>query len=205
MPLCLVTILLFFLLFFPWYSGRLRFVIVAFSGYLHSYLCQISLSWVWIYECFPCLYKKTLLSNWTSFRRIWGSMWETIPSEMCAQRDSNQPAHSRSLTSLRCPHDETLHTWLSQMRPVKIRIRLRECAGWSQSSLGAHVRRFVYRRSGPYFRKLGLHRHLRFWKYHHFLIFSVIFNVCTIVLPQETPLPQGCDKCVLFISYISFQ
>ena len=26
------------------------------------------------------------------------------------------------------------------MRPVKIEIRLRECAVWSQSSLGAHVR-----------------------------------------------------------------
>ena len=30
------------------------------------------------------------------------------------------------------------------MRPVKILIRLRECAGWSESSLGAFVRRYVF-------------------------------------------------------------
>ena len=30
-----------------------------------------------------------------------------------------------------------------KMRPMKILIRLRECAGWSESSLGAHVRRYL--------------------------------------------------------------
>ena len=35
---------------------------------------------------------------------------KSIPSHMCAQRkDQNQPAHPISLTSLRCPHKETLH------------------------------------------------------------------------------------------------
>ena len=29
--------------------------------------------------------------------------------------------------SLRCPHKDTLHPWLSKMRPVKIVIRLGEC------------------------------------------------------------------------------
>ena len=48
--------------------------------------------------------------------------------------DSNQPAH---------PHEETLHHWLSKMRPVNILIRLCECASWSESSLGAHVKRYV--------------------------------------------------------------
>ena len=37
-------------------------------------------------------------------------------------------AYVRSDQSLRCPHEETLHTWLSKIRPVKILIRLRECA-----------------------------------------------------------------------------
>ena len=32
-----------------------------------------------------------------------------------------------------------------QIRPVKILIRLRECAGWSESSLGAYARRYVWR------------------------------------------------------------
>ena len=44
-------------------------------------------------------------------------------------KDSDQPAHPYSLiNNLRCPHEETLHPWLSEMRPVKILIRLRECA-----------------------------------------------------------------------------
>ena len=46
--------------------------------------------------------------------------------------------------SLRCPQEEILHTWLSKMRAVKILIRLRESAGWSESSLGAHVQRYVF-------------------------------------------------------------
>ena len=64
---------------------------------------------------------------------------------ICAPNDdSNQPAHSRSLISLRCPHEETLHPWLSKMRPVKTLIRLRECAGWSETSQGALIRRYVF-------------------------------------------------------------
>ena len=38
--------------------------------------------------------------------------------------------------------------WLSKMRPVKILIRLPEYAGWSESSLGAHVRKYVCWRHG---------------------------------------------------------
>ena len=37
-------------------------------------------------------------------------------------------------------HAENLHSWPSKTRPVKILIRLRECAGWSESSLGTYVR-----------------------------------------------------------------
>ena len=37
------------------------------------------------------------------------------------------------------PNEETLHHWLSEIRPVKILIRLRECVGWSESSLDAHA------------------------------------------------------------------
>ena len=51
--------------------------------------------------------------------------------------NTNQPALP---SSLRCPHVETLHPRLSKVRPVKILIKLRECAVWSESSLGTHVR-----------------------------------------------------------------
>ena len=43
--------------------------------------------------------------------------------------DSNQLAIPRSLTNLRCPHEETFYPWLSKMHQVKIKIRLRERAG----------------------------------------------------------------------------
>ena len=32
-----------------------------------------------------------------------------------------------------------LHTWPSKRRLLRILIRLRECAGWSESSMGVHV------------------------------------------------------------------
>ena len=38
--------------------------------------------------------------------------------------DSAQSDHS-----LRCLNEDSLHPWLSKIRPVKILIRLRECAG----------------------------------------------------------------------------
>ena len=36
----------------------------------------------------------------------------------------------------------------SWWHPLKILIRLRECAGWSESSLGAHIQRYVFWRWG---------------------------------------------------------
>ena len=45
---------------------------------------------------------------------------------------------------LMCLHEETLHCWLPKMRQVKILIRRRECAGWSDSLLGAHVQSYVF-------------------------------------------------------------
>ena len=68
-----------------------------------------------------------------------------VPTGKC----SNQPAHPHSLISLRCPHKETLHPWLANMRPVKFLIRLCQCAGWSESSQGAHVLRCVFWRYCP--------------------------------------------------------
>ena len=80
---------------------------------------------------------------------IWAAMWENVPSDMCSkQRLEPACASAQSDRSLRCPQEETLHPWLSKTRPVKIQIRLRECAGWSESSLGAHVQRYVFWRCG---------------------------------------------------------
>ena len=75
--------------------------------------------------------------------------WKNIPSAMCAQwrlKPSCTSAHTGK--SLCGPHQETLHPKRSKMCPVKILIGLRECAVWSESSLGAHVRRYVSGRFG---------------------------------------------------------
>ena len=42
-------------------------------------------------------------------------------------------------SSLRCPHEETLGPKLPTERTAKTPVRLRGCAGWSESSLGAHA------------------------------------------------------------------
>ena len=52
------------------------------------------------------------------------------------QRKTLNPAHLHNLISLRCPHEEIWHPWLSKMCPVKILIGLCKCASWSESLLG---------------------------------------------------------------------
>ena len=66
--------------------------------------------------------------------------------------DTSQPAHPRSYDQrLRYSHVETFYPLLSKMPPVKFQIRLRKCAVWSESPLGAHVRRCVFRSFRSYF------------------------------------------------------
>ena len=54
--------------------------------------------------------------------------------------------HVRPTKTQISPYKETLHPWLSKIRPVKILIRLYNCAGWSEHrySLGAHVQWYVF-------------------------------------------------------------
>ena len=80
------------------------------------------------------------LYSWTTFEPR-----ENVPSDMCARRRFKSARGSaQSDQNLRCPHEETLHHWLSKIRPRKILIRLCECTVWSESSLGTHVRRYVF-------------------------------------------------------------
>ena len=75
---------------------------------------------------------------------LWAAMWENVPPDICAQRRHKSAcASDQSDQSLRCPHEETLHPWLSKTCPVKILIRLRECAVWSESSLSVYARRYM--------------------------------------------------------------
>ena len=60
--------------------------------------------------------KKKILPKLT-----WTATWGNVPSDMCVKSTS---VSVQSDQSLRCPHGETLHTWLSKMRPGKILIRI---------------------------------------------------------------------------------
>ena len=68
---------------------------------------------------------------------IWATEWENVPSGMCAQRRlKTSCASAQSDQSLRCPHEEILHPWLSKKCPVRIMIEPREYATWSESEKG---------------------------------------------------------------------
>ena len=56
-----------------------------------------------------------MVTTWKEPQREKSYLLTCAPNE-----DSNQPAHPRSLISLRCPDEETLHPLLSKIRPVKI-------------------------------------------------------------------------------------
>ena len=59
-----------------------------------------------------------------------------VPSNMCAQRIFRSVcAFAQSDQSRRCPHQETLHSWLSKMHPDKILIRLRANEHMSEDML----------------------------------------------------------------------
>ena len=76
---------------------------------------------------------------------LWTVFWENVPSDMCAKRRLKSACTTaQSDRSPRRPHEETSHPMLSKMRPVKILIRLHEFGSWSESSLCAYVRRYIF-------------------------------------------------------------
>ena len=83
-------------------------------------------------------------------RSIWAAMCGNVPSVICAQRRQINLSIPQSNQSLRYPHEESLYPWQSKMCLVKILIRLRKCAVWSESSLGAHVRWYVFWHYGSF-------------------------------------------------------
>ena len=91
-----------------------------------------------------------------------GPLREKTFLRSCApkQRLKSTCSSVQSDQSHRCSREETLHPWLPKMRPVKILIRLRVCAGWSESSLGAHFRRYVFQRYGSNDRWMKICLHL---------------------------------------------
>ena len=76
-------------------------------------------------------------------------MWKIVPSDTRAKW--------RLKTACICTFclESSLSAWwnctylIIKMRPMKVLIRLRKCAGTSESSLGAHARRYAFWRYGP--------------------------------------------------------
>ena len=83
-------------------------------------------------------------------------------------------ASAQSNQNLHCPHEESLQSWLSKMRPVKILIRMHEYADWSESSLGARLGRCVYWRSGSTYMMDLRYKYLRHYVY--FVQLQNLFN-----------------------------
>ena len=93
------------------------------------------------------------------YKIVWATTWENVTSHMFAHRRLKSGcASAQSDHNLRCPREETLLLWLSERRPVKILIRLRACAVWSEFSLSTDIGRYVFwRRSAYYFQSLMAH------------------------------------------------
>ena len=83
------------------------------------------------------------IHDWRRIFYIDSQREENIPSYVCARwRLESACASAQSDQSLRCPYEETLWHWPSKMHIAMVLTRLCECAGWSESSMGATVHFF---------------------------------------------------------------
>ena len=76
---------------------------------------------------------------------------ENVLSDMCAQRRFRSAcAFAQSDQNLHWAHFGLTRMWSFFLLKTKALISLRDCAGWFESSLGAHVRRYVFGRCRSY-------------------------------------------------------
>ena len=75
---------------------------------------------------------------------------ETNLQDLCAQRRFRSACATQADLNLRWAHfvQPRMHSFF--VRTKRALIRLRGCAGWFESSLGAHVRRYGFRHYGSY-------------------------------------------------------
>ena len=79
---------------------------------------------------------------------------------------------TQSDQSLHCLHEETLHPRLSKRPQLKILIPTCECAGWFESSLGTHVRRYIFWHCSLHDYDTALGFHIRCLFIHPTLIYT---------------------------------
>ena len=107
----------------------------------HQNIMKIIIYIIYIWSCFDEIWEK-----WNSFHWKWYFSRCNVRKRTfwrARNEDRSACASAQSDQRLRCPREETSNPWLSKMHPVKILIRLCECSGWSESSLGAHVHRYL--------------------------------------------------------------
>ena len=87
----------------------------------------------------------------------WAGTHHFLQDYMCAKRRLRSAcASAQSDQSLRFLSEDALDPCLPTERPAKTLIRLRGCAGWSESSLGAHVSLYAVSRLNFYIFTIGL-------------------------------------------------
>ena len=82
------------------------------------------------------------------------------------------------------------------MRIMKILIRLRGCAGWFESSLGTHVRRYVFSRCGPGPKNTWyvMQEHITKTCLHNFDPLKPHFNIVKLVFTVYIMFSYFCSK-----------
>ena len=87
-----------------------------------------------------CLCCAHALEDLEPIGMIWAAARQNQQNDACAQeRLRSGWASAQSDKGLRCPPEEALYPWLAIKRTANPLIRLGDCPGWSESSLGTHV------------------------------------------------------------------
>ena len=92
----------------------------------------------WKYTAIHCSHDIMTLSSCHGSYYIWTITLETLPSDIGDKGRIKSACEFMQSDLILCCH------WLFKMPPLKIQIRLPESTGWSESSLGAHVRRYIF-------------------------------------------------------------
>ena len=85
--------------------------------------------------------KKSFITSGPGQQNNLPETWDNVPSDMCAQWRLAQTDKS-----LLCLHENTLHfaSMAIHNAPSGYYYKIVQCAGWSDSSLGAHLRVFTF-------------------------------------------------------------
>ena len=115
----------------------------TFSQNLWPNILSALTNWAWYYSSLDLIPSVQYTGSFALYKIInWvGSQTRSISYKTACppSEDSDQSAYPRSLIRVFVARMKTSDPWQFTECPAKILISLRECAGWSESSLGAHT------------------------------------------------------------------